>query len=357
MDSLVTWIPNQLIPLSVLLILKFTALSEKCISEDDNMGLLDKAGGASEPKPKAKAVAKPKAVAKAKPVAKAVAKAKPVAKAVEKVAAPVAVTEPKANKEKKAKKARKPRANRSSGIPDGFEMANKLDRTMSWFVNFAWNFGVLFAALFMMASDTGLVTTILIVAALIMMVLNVILLPFKTGRNLGQFVSRIKYVNSEGEKSTPIQGALSNSVGILALFGFLFIFVSTSDIGDKDAGVGPIIFTVVGAIFVILYIVNWQFSKASDYNQGLYDVMFGVYMVKHVPTAEEKASGFWAKFESMGDYGDKFAASREAKKEAQENEAAKNSEDGSKAANSSDPDKPKAKAKAKAKPKAKASKK
>lgn len=318
------------------------------------MGLLDKAGGASESKPKAKAVAK------AKPVAKAVAKAK----AVEKVKQPVTVAEPKPKrekKEKKAKKPREPRQTRPSGIPDGFEMANKLDRTMSWFVNFAWNFGVLFAALFMMASDTGLVTTILLVVSVVMMVLNVILLPFKTGRNLGQFVSRIKYVNYDGEKSTPIQGALSNSVGILALFGFLFIFVSTSSIGDEDAGVGPIIFTVIGAIFVILYIVNWQFGKASEFNQGLYDVMFGAYLVKHIPTAEEKSSGFWAKFESMGDYGDKFAARREAKKLAQEKEAAEDSKAESDETPQTDKTddakpkaKPKAKAKAKAKPKAKA---
>lgn len=338
--------------MSVLLILVFTALSERCISEDDNMGLLDKAGGASESKPKAKA----KAVAKAKPVAKAVAKAKPVAKAVAK-AKPVAVAEPKAKKEKKAKKSRKPQQARPSGLPDGFEMANKLDRTMSWFVNFAWNFGVLFAALFMMASDTGLVTTILLVVSLVMMILNVFILPFKTGRNLGQFVSRIKFIKYDGGKSNPVQGALSNSVGILALFGFLFIFVSTSDIGDKDAGVGPIIFTVVGSIFVILYIVNWQFAKASEYNQGLYDVMFGAYLVKHVPTAEEKSSGFWAKFESMGDYGDKFAARREAKKLAQEKEAEDHSESVTDEASNADKVDDKPKAKAKAKPKAKAAKK
>ena len=61
------------------LILRYTVQSEKCISESEIMGLLDKAGGAS---PKDKPVAK--AVAKAKPVAKAVAKAKPVAKAAAK---------------------------------------------------------------------------------------------------------------------------------------------------------------------------------------------------------------------------------------------------------------------------------
>ena len=110
---------------------------------------------------------------------------------------------------------------------------------------------------------------------------------------------------------------------------------------------------------MILYIVNWQFAKASEHNQGLYDVMFGAYLVKHIPTAEEKSSGFWAKFESMGDYGDKFAARREAKKLAQENEADENSESGNDEASKADKvdEKPKAKAKAKAKPKAKPAKK
>ena len=226
---------------------------------------------------------------------------------------------------------------------------------MSWFVNFAWNFGVLLAAIFMMAGDTSMVTTILIIVSLVMIILNVILLPIKTGRNLGQFVARIKYVNSSGEKANPFQGMLSNSVGILALFGLLFVTVSTSQLGDKDAGAGPIVWTSIGAIFIILYIVNWQFARASQYNQGLYDVLFGAYLVKHVPTKDEDASGFWAKFESMGDYGDKFAARREAKKVAKEEKTNEESNTADTTEESSDDkSKPKAKAKAKAKPKAKA---
>ena len=308
------------------------------------MGLLDKAGGASnttEVKPKAKA----KPVAKAKAVAKAAPKAEPVTQD-----APQAVAKPA--KQKKEKKARAPRP---TGLPDGYEISNKLDRTMSWFVNFGWNFGVLLAAIFMMAGDTSVVTTILLIVSLVMIILNVIVLPIKTGRNLGQFVARIKYVNSLGEKANPFQGMLSNSVGILALFGLLFVTVSTSKLGDKDAGAGPIIWTSIGAIFIILYIVNWQFARASQYNQGLYDVLFGAYLVKHVPTKDEKASGFWAKFESMGDYGDKFAARREAKKvakEEKENEESKT--DDSPEESSDDDSKPKAKAKAKTKSKAKA---
>ena len=308
------------------------------------MGLLDKAGGASnttEVKPKAKA----KPVAKAKAVAKAAPKAEPVTQA-----APQDVAKPA--KQKKEKKARAPRP---TGLPEGYEISNKLDRTMSWFVNFGWNFGVLLAAIVMMAGDTSVVTTILLIVSLVMIILNVIVLPIKTGRNLGQFVARIKYVNSLGEKANPFQGMLSNSVGILALFGLLFVTVSTSKLGDKDAGAGPIIWTSIGAIFIILYIVNWQFARASQYNQGLYDVLFGAYLVKHVPTKDEKASGFWAKFESMGDYGDKFAARREAKKVAKEEKEKEESKTDDGPEESSDDDsKPKAKAKAKTKSKAKA---
>ncbi len=311
------------------------------------MGLLDKAGGASnttEVKPKAKA----KAVAKAKPVAKA------VAKAVPKVEPTTPVTETAVAKTAKPKKERKPRAPRPTGLPEGFEISNKLDRTMSWFINFGWNFGVLLAAIFMMAGDTSVVTTILLIVAVIMIILNVVVLPIKTGRNLGQFVARIKFVNSIGEKSNPFQGMLSNSVGILALFGLLFVTVSTSQLGDKDAGAGPIVWTTIGAVFLILYVVNWQFARSSQYNQGLYDVIFGAYLVKHVPSKEDNASGFWAKFESMGDYGDKFAARREAKKVAKSEKPDESQETIDKDAESSEDKKPKAKAKAAAKPKAKA---
>ena len=65
-------------------------------------------------------------------------------------------------KKEKKKREKKQKTPRPTGLPEGFELANKLDRSMSWFVNFGWNFGVLIAALVMMSSDTGTITTILI---------------------------------------------------------------------------------------------------------------------------------------------------------------------------------------------------
>ena len=92
----------------------------------------------------------------------------------------------------------------------------------------------------------------------------------------------------------------------------------------------------------------------------MYDVLFGAYLVKHVPEKGEKATGFWAKFESMGDYGDKFAAKREARKIAKEQqmeEESKESKESETETSDEEKDKPKAKAKAKPKAKAKATKK
>ncbi|CAI8375635.1 MAG: Uncharacterised protein [Euryarchaeota archaeon UBA443] len=68
---------------------------------------------------------------------------------------------------------------------------------------------------------------------------------------------------------------------------------------------------------MILWIVNWQFSRNSDLNQGLFDLMFGTYLVRYIP--EEKAtSGFRARLESMSQFGEKYAKRVEEKAKARE---------------------------------------
>ena len=95
------------------------------------MGLLDKAGASTDEKKPA--------------VAKAVAEApEPVAVASAKKAKPA--------KAAKAKKVKGPRP-RPMGLAEDYELASKMNRRISWLVNFVINFGVLFAALFIMISD------------------------------------------------------------------------------------------------------------------------------------------------------------------------------------------------------------
>ena len=269
------------------------------------MGLLDKAGnvGKTEDKPKAVAKAIPKAVAKAP--------------------APIAVT-PAAKKvvSKKPAKAKKAKTPRTTGLPDGFELASTMNRSISWWVNFAVNFSVLLVAIGMSTSDTGFTTTVLYAVAGLMLILNVIVIPLKTGRTIGHFVSRTKYITASGEKANVVHSIFANTVGFFALMGIIMVAVNASTVTSKDA-VG-ITIIVVGIIFIVLWFVNRNFKKNSDMDQGLYDLMFRAYLVKHIPVEGEVATGIWGRLENAGDWGDKMIVKREANlKKAEEKVAAK----------------------------------
>ena len=150
------------------------------------MGLLDKSkdfDGAEETKV---AVANPP---KAEPkVAQAVKVAKPVKAA-------------KAAKAARPKKERKPRP---SGLPAEFELAGKISRYTCWFINFVVNFGLIIASVPLLMFDSGGggtgITTWMLIGAILAILLNAFILPIWAGRNVGQFVSRTKYVNSSGKK-------------------------------------------------------------------------------------------------------------------------------------------------------------
>ena len=67
---------------------------------------------------------------------------------------------------------------------------------------------------------------------------------------------------------------------------------------------------------MITWVVNFFFKKNSDYSQGLFDLAFSSYLVKHVSVGNE--TGWLARFESLGDFGDKWQ-----EKQAQRQEKAK----------------------------------
>ena len=251
--------------------------------------------------------------------AKAV-KAAKVAKAAP-VAAKAAPAKPKKEKKEKVKKAR------PAGLSSEFEIAPKLSRVISWWVNFLANFSVLIAALFMSAftggQSGGLETTILFIVAIVVWFFNAIFLPFYTGRNLGQYTSSTRFIRGDGSKPIFLHGLFVNNIGLLSLVGFIMVFTQAGQI--SDGGTTPIVMTSVGAIFMVLWIVNWQFTRNSDLNQGLFDLMFGSYLVRYVP--EEKAtSGFRARLESMSQFGEKYAKRVEDRAKAREVKAAEKEE-------------------------------
>ena len=266
------------------------------------MGLLDKVESNETKEPK-KAVAKAAKAAKAAKVAEAVPVAAKAAK-------------PKKEKKPKVKKAR------PASLSSDFEIAPKLSRVISWWVNFIANFSVLIAALVMSAltggSSGGLETTILFLVAIVVLFFNAIFLPIYTGRNLGQYTSSTRYIRGDGSKPLFLHSLFVNNIGLLALIGFIMVFVQVGQI--SGGGTTPIVMTSVGSVLMVLWIVNWQFSRNSELDQGLFDLMFGAYLVRYVP--EEKAtSGFRARLESMSQFGEKYAKRVEERAKVREEKA------------------------------------
>ena len=295
------------------------------------MGLLDKVDNLDEEKP---AKAKPKA-------AKAVSKAKPkAAKAVAK-ATPKAKTAKPAKAAKVAKSRERPDRIRPTGLPEGYELAGKMPRYIGWLINFGWNFGVAIGLLSIISTGADSDLTLGWIGSLLMITLNWLVLPIWTGRNIGEFVSRTKYINSSGNKPIFIHAILNNSIGFLSLIGLILIMANFQNISS-----GGMPWFITGVVFILFWIINFFFKKNSDFSQGTIDLLFSSYLVKHVATGEE--TGWLARFESLGDFGDKW---QESSQKRQEKAAAKAKSKESSNTDSDNKVKPKAKAVAKAKPK------
>ena len=262
------------------------------------MGLLDKVDNLEETKP-AKATPK-KAVAKKATPKKAVAK-KATPKAVAKKATPKAAA-------KKSSRKEKPEKIRPTGLPEGFELSGTMPRYIGWLINFGWNFGVLIGTLSIFAFSEGDFTYPFLGAAL-MIILNWLVIPIWLGRNIGEFVSRTKYINSSGSKPNPVHAVLNNSLGFMFLIGFILIAVNVSNFSTSNGKT----WVAVGFLMVIIWVVNFFLKKNSDYSQGMFDLLFSAYSVNHVSTGSE--TGWLAKFEGLGDFGDKFEQRQEARRE------------------------------------------
>lgn len=276
------------------------------------MGLLDKVDNLEEKKPAAK---KP-AAKKAPPKAVKVAKPKAVKAEINLVEDEI---EPMTTKTVKI---------RPTGLPEGFELAGNMPRYIGWLLNFGWNFGVVIGLLVILGSGGDPDLTIGWALAAIMILFNWLVVPIWLGRNIGEFASRTKYINSGGNKPIFLHAVLNNSLGFMALTGLILVFVNMSEAGEKSA----IIWLSVGAIMTILWVVNFFFKKNSDYSQGLFDLIFSAYLVKHISEGTE--TGWAAKFENLGDFGDKWAAKQAERKE----KAAKKAEERAKKAAEAKPE-------------------
>ena len=211
-------------------------------------------------------------------------------------------------------------------LSDDYELATKMNRRISSLVNFFINFGVLFAALFIASADTSIVTTILFAISGGIIILNAIFIPMKFSRNLGQFVSRTKYVRGDGTNPLFLHGILVNTAGLFSLVGLIMVATQFQNLSEAD-NTGAIISFSLGTIFIILWFVDRYLRNGSAMGQGLYDLAFRAYLVKYIPSDDEKASGIWARLENMGNFGDQLVKRQEERKAKKESKKAE-TEDG-----------------------------
>lgn len=260
------------------------------------MGLLDKANSTTTnaPVPAATPATSSVPVA-AVPVAAAVPTAQTVAQPMAQPA-----------KAAKAKKAKKPKA-RPKGLPSEFQIAPATARFIGSLSNFIINYGFLIAAAFVVIFvNSTVANSAAILGAMALYALNVFVIPVRFGRNVGQFVSRTQYISASGTPPMKIHAVLNSMVGFMFLVGGCLVMFNMSELGAGGETNG-IIWFAVGVVMMSLLIVDRQFKRASDLNQGMFDRAFAAYLVKHVPAASEGGAGWGARLDSMGDWGDRLA--------------------------------------------------
>ena len=210
------------------------------------------------------------------------------------------------------KRERGPRTPRE--LPDEFVKASKPNRFARWMFDFLVNWGLIFGVLFYYAfvdSGTGN-AWLLVVLAILIPIGNIIVLPIMTNRTMGNFMSRTKFITYKSKPPLFVHQMLYGLGFPLILFG---VFVMGADIFSIENGAVRIL---VGVCFW-LPSVSDLITKIvmSEKKQGLFDLIFGAYLVHHIPTGSEK--GWLAKLEKMGDFAEtKFKLSERSEKSDEE---------------------------------------
>ena len=177
------------------------------------MGLLEKAGKIKDDEKPKKAAAKAKKT-KEKPVKAAKAKAKPAKKEAV----------------KREKKERKPRVARV--MPDEYKLAGPASKGARSLVDFIISYSGIIALIAFTATGAFFNPTLFLVGAVIPLLLNMIILPMKTNRTVGMFLTRSRYVNSRGNHPHWTHLFLSNLTGLFVMIGLALLAMGSGSLSD-----------------------------------------------------------------------------------------------------------------------------
>ena len=263
------------------------------------MGLLEKAGNVQTEEKKATEVVKAeKEAAKFNQVvAKATKKEEPSQKKPKKAA--------KAKKAKKPNKVKTPKVKKVRVLkefPEGFDEVNK---ARSWFrtlVDLVVNFSLFsFYLLTNIVAGGASDLTYILILSLILPIFNLVFMPYKTGRTVGQWITTTRYVNSRGKNPPFLYHLLKSSPVISYLSGagaFLVIISASTEWTTGMTGV------VVTLLFIFLLVPgDWIFKKFHNQSFGIWEFMFGgVWNARAQKGEGGTGNKLFQRLESLSDY-------------------------------------------------------
>ena len=268
------------------------------------MGLLEKAGNVQKEEKKPTKVAKATKVVKAEKEAEKFNQA--VAKAAKKVE-PSPKESKKAAKVKKAtpKKVKTPRAKKErilKQFPEGFDEVNK---ARSWFrtsVDLVVNFSLFsFYLLTNIVAGGASDLTYVLILSLILPIFNLVFMPYKTGRTVGQWITTTRYVNSRGKNPPFLYHLLKSSPVISYLSGAGAFLVLISASTEWTTGMTGVVVTLL--LLFLLVPGDWLFKKFHQQSFGIWEFLFGgVWNARAQKGEGGTGNKLFQRLESLSDY-------------------------------------------------------
>ena len=262
------------------------------------MGLLEKAGKISEDDKKEEVVTKttPVKVEPAPVASKSRRAKKKEAKAAAKKKEP---RKPRAKREKKPKSPPKV-------IPDGYEEVGSARASLRLFVDFAVNFGFIIA-IFVAYAILETPTTLALIVSVLLSIFNMVVMPIRFSRSMGNVISRTQFINSRADNATFIYHSLKNTT-IASYFIFLLgVFFGISMLGESsgiEGGDFMNAFIVICLSTILIPLLDYIFRRTRADSLGVWEVAFGgIWLVKATSTTDSNSkSRFMQRLESMAEY-------------------------------------------------------
>ena len=189
---------------------------------------------------------------------------------------------------------------------EGYDEVGSARATLRLFVDFAVNFGFIIA-IFVAFAILETPTTLALIVSILLSIFNMVVMPIRFNRSMGNVISRTQFINSRGDNATFIYHSLKNTT-IASYFIFLLgVFFGISMLGESsgiEGGDFVNAFIAICLSTILIPLLDYIFRRTRADSLGLWEVAFGgIWLVKAASTSDsDSKSRFMQRLESMAEY-------------------------------------------------------